>query len=460
MVGSRAQLRRALLPCLVALSISATFIVAASAAPVKLFTVNVSPNAGVAAGETGVSFTATFVNDSGGMLDAVDLTAPSKFTITDVESPSPQGTTTIDGNSLQLRELGVTAGKSVTVRFGATVACTSGSYTWTARASQSSTFSPPSKNYTLDAAASDLTIAIAGDCKAAFIAPGPQDAKRSVAQNVEPIRIEDLDPTAGPIRAEILDGSGGRLDSSHPLSNALMSVEVAVNPSNGNLVGTVTHSSMESLVTFQSGFGISESGVGYVLRLVPDDSDILAGGDANPSGLSDPFTIWDASNKCATPGNCSSGSATSRRDKLQGNVALPNAAVGDTVFEGWNLESLNSCGTYQFVSDDQLTFGSTGNSFRIVEILVPKAARQVFKDNGKPHIQVCFSSETLQFTERSGSPATLDRDGFYTGLLPDAGQFPTLGDCSQAPQLLTRKIVGADAVITWCAPAGSSKGHS
>jgi hypothetical protein len=41
----------------------------------------------------------------------------------------------------------------------------------------------------------------------------------------------------------------------------------------------------------------------------------------------------------------------------------------------------------------------------MVEILVPKAARQVVKDNGKPHIQVCFSSETLHFTTRSGSLA-------------------------------------------------------
>ena len=460
MVGLRAQLRRALLPCVIALAITATFIVAASAAAVKLFTVDISPHAGVAAGESEVPFTATFTNESAGLLDAIDLAAPSKFSITDTENPSPQGTATIVGNSLQLRGLGVTAGKSVTVQFGATVTCKGGNHTWTARGSQSSTFSPPSKNYSLDAAASDLTVSISGNCKAAFIAPGPQDAKRSVAHNVEPIRIEDLDPTAGPIRGEILDGSGGRLDSSHPLSNALMFVEIAANPSGGSLVGAVTQMSMESVASFQGGFGISESGAGYTLRLVPGDSDILAGGEANPYGLSDPLTIWDASNKCATPGHCSSGSATSRRDKLQGSVVLPNGAVGDTVFEGWNLESLNSCGTYQFLSDDQLTFGSTGNSFRIIEVLIPKAARQVFEDNGKPHIQVCFSSETLQFTARSGSPATLDGDGFHTGLLPDAGQFSTLGDCSQAPQVLSRKIVGGDALITYCAPAGSSKGHS
>ena len=459
MVGLRAKLRRALLMFVVTL-LSSTVVAAASAAPPKLFVADVSPHAGIVAGETEVPFTATFTNTTGGQLAAVDLTVPGGFSITDAGSPSPQGTAAIVGNTLQLRGLAVSSGKSVTVGFQATVTCKGGSYTWATRASQSSTFSPPSKNYTLDTASSDLTTSISGDCKAAFIAPGPQDATKSGAQNIESIRIEDHDPTADAVQGEILDGSGARLDSSHPLANLLMSVEIAANPSGGNLVGTTTVMSVQGVATFQAGFGITESGIGYVLRLVPGNSDILGGGQANSSGLSDPFTIWDTSNLCESQGNCSSGSATSKEDRLRGSLTLPFAAPGDTVFEGWNLENLNSCGSYRFVSDDQLTFGSTGNSFKIVEIHIPKAARHVFEDNGKPHIQVCFSSHTSPFTTRSGSLATLDGDGFYTGLLPDSGQFPTLSDCSQAPQILSRKIVGADAIIRFCAPAGSSKGHS
>ncbi|MGH2826975.1 MAG: hypothetical protein ACRDKF_08385 [Actinomycetota bacterium] len=459
MIGLRAKFRRALLPFVVAVMSSAV-VVAASAAPAKLFAAAVGSDAEIVAGETDVPLTATFTNVTGGSLDAVDLTAPGTFSITGAENPSPKGTATIVGNTLRLRELGIPAGKSVTVEFRATAACKSGGYTWTARASQSSTFSPPRKNYTLDTATSDLTVTVSGDCKAAFTAPGPQDAMKSEPGSIKRIRIDDNDPSADPVEGEILDGSGARLDGSHPLSNVSMSVEIAVDPSDGNLVGTPTVMSEESVAIFQDGFGITESGIDYVLRLVPGNSSILPGGEANPSGLSDPLTIWDSSNKCASSGNCSSGSATSREDKLRGVLTLPNAAAGDTIFEGWNLESLNSCGSYQFVSDDQLTFGSTGNSYRIIEILIPKAARQLFSENGKPHIQVCFSTHTLQFTTRDGSPAALDGDGFYTGLLPDVGQLPTLGDCSEAPQVLSRKIAGADAIITYCAPAGSSKGHS
>ena len=459
MVGLRAKLRRALLPFAVALMSSAV-VVAASAAPMRLFAAAVGSDADVVAGETDVPLTATLTNTTEGSLNAVDLTAPSMFSITGSESPSPSGTATIVGNTLRLRDLGLSAGESATVEFRATVACKGGSFAWTARGSQSSSFSPASKNYTLDTAASDLTITVSGDCKAAFTEPGPQDAKRSETGNVVPIRTEDHDPAADPVEGEILDGSGARLDGSHPLSNVSMSVQIATNPSGGNLVGTATVTSEESVATFQDGFGINESGMDYVLRLVPGNSNILPGGVANPSGLSDPLTIWDSSNKCQGNGNCSSGSATSRGDKLRGELTLPNAAAGDTIFEGWNLESLNSCGSYRFVSDDQLTFGSTGNSFRIIEVLIPKAARQLFSENGKPQMQVCFSSHTLQFTTRAGSLAALDGDGFYTGLLPDSGQFPTLGDCSDAPQVLSRKIVRADAIITYCAPAGSSKGHS
>ncbi|MDQ4059215.1 MAG: hypothetical protein M3124_08845 [Actinomycetota bacterium] len=459
MVRLRARYRRTLIPFVVAFMSSAV-IVAASAAPVKLFTATVGPEADVVAGETGVPMTATFTNVTSGSLDAVDLTVPATFSITGAESPSPKGTAAIVGDTLRLRELGLSAGQSATVEFRATVACKRGDFTWTVRASQSSSFSPPNKNYMLDTAASNLTTTVSGDCKAAFIEPGPQDAERSETGNIVLIRTEDHDPLADPVEGEILDGSGNRLDASHPLSNVSMSVQIANNPSGGSLVGTATVMSEESVATFQDGFGINESGMNYVLRLVPGNSNILPGGEANPSGLSDPFTIWDRSNKCASAGNCSSGSATSRGGKLQGELTLPNAAAGDTIFEGWNLESLNSCGSYQFVSDDQLTFGSTGNSFRIIEILIPKAARQLFAENGKPQMQVCFSSHTLQFTTRNGTLAGLDGDGFYTGLLPDSGQFPTLGGCSEAPQVLARKIARADAIITYCAPAGSSKGHS
>lgn len=459
MVGLRAKFRSALLPFVVAFMSSAV-VVAASAAPVRLFAAVLGPDVDVLAGETDVPLTATFTNTTGGLLNAVDLTAPSMFSITGAENPSSTGTTTIVGNTLRLRKLGLSAGQSATVEFLATVACKGGGFTWTTRASQSSTFSPPSKNYILDTATSDLTITVSGDCRAAFTEPGPQDAERSEAGNIVPIRIEDHDPTADPVEGAILDGSGARLDASHPLSNVSMSVEIAANPSGGNLVGTATVTSDQSVATFQDGFGISRSGMDYVLRLVPGNSNILPGGETNPSGLSDPLTIWDESNKCANPGNCSSGSATSREDRLRGVLTLPNAAGGDTIFEGWNLESLNSCGSYQFVSDDQLTFGSTGDSFKIIEILIPKAARQLFADNGKPHIQVCFSSHTLQFITRDGSLAALDGDGVYTGLLPDSGQFPALSDCSEAPQVLSRRIAGADAIITYCAPAGSSKGHS
>jgi hypothetical protein len=416
----------------------------------KGFTTTISPDAGLVAGATEVSFTATFTNKDKSVLDAIDLTAPLGFKIASTAEPLPGGSATIDGSVLELRELNLYQGQSSTVQFTGAVACKDGQYTWVAKEPRSKHADKGRKPGRTSSAETEVE----GNCSAAFVAPGPQDADKSDEESFVPIRTVDGDPDSPPVQVAILDGAGAPLGASHPLANVGVSVEIATNPSGGSLVGQTSASAVGGVATFHDGFGITESGIDYVLRAVPDSHDIQ-------SGLSDPLSIWDAVTFCETSGSCSTGVATSP-EGLEGVVTLPDADAGDTVFEGWNVESLNDCDGYEFLSDDQLTFGSTGSSFRVIEVVIPDSGGHSYtgKGKGKPKVQVCFSSSSLQFKTRAGELAELDPDGFFTGLLPDHKQFHWLGGCEDAPQILDRKSMGSDVVVKYCAPAGASKGHS
>src|SRR4029079_4003355 len=81
--------------------------------PIKCYKVDLSP-AGFVAGST-QQLTAKLKNESGGQsLGSSNLDAPAGYTVTNVGTPS-LGTATLSGSQIQLRNLSLPVGQTVTV---------------------------------------------------------------------------------------------------------------------------------------------------------------------------------------------------------------------------------------------------------------------------------------------------------------------------------------------------------
>ncbi len=467
-------IRRPLYALLAALAMWAASGPPASAATLKQFTVSISTPSGAVpvAGTTSVFNTAVITNVNGGLLDTVNLTAPANHEVTGIPTSS-EGTALIvgtgPGNVLRLEDLGLSMGASATVSFQDSVACAAGTFHWAATGSGSTTnqgFQPTS-----------ASTGVTGNCSLAFVPPGPQDNRRSTNTTTGffPMTTRDNDSSADPFQVEIRDGNGTRLSLSHFLSDGAR-ITLAIQPplppfvSSANLVGMASANTTDSVASFS--VGIDTSGIGYVLRADSAIGDIGSG--YSNVGRTDVLSIWDSSNRCKSSGGCPDLSTGVAIGPGQGHARaeglLHTAALGDSIAEAWNVEDLNSCPGYTFIDpDEQLTFESNPEttSYQIITVTYPKKARKAFTNNGeKPHGGVCFSSH-IEFIQRDGT-LTLTRDsfGFFTGLLPDQGQYGLTGqaagpmDCAHFPQVLANRISGADWIIQYCAPPGDPKGHS
>jgi hypothetical protein len=113
----------------------------------------------------GSTVTATFVNETAHQrLGSADLTAPSGYALT--SATASQGSATVVGNVVELRNLGLMPGQSVTVTIQL-ASSTCSTHEWTVQAKQANNFSgPPGNNLTLDTANSNLNTAVCGvPCK-------------------------------------------------------------------------------------------------------------------------------------------------------------------------------------------------------------------------------------------------------------------------------------------------------
>jgi hypothetical protein len=157
-VISRRAVWVALLGALVASLLTAAL---ASANPDKPYSVVLTD--GVAA--NGSTVTATFVNENPTQrLGSADLTAPSGYTLSSVTAS--RGSVTVAGNVVELRNLALMPGQSLTVTIVMTSATCSTSR-WSVVAKQSNDFSGlPGNDLTLNASNSNLnTAACAAPCK-------------------------------------------------------------------------------------------------------------------------------------------------------------------------------------------------------------------------------------------------------------------------------------------------------
>jgi hypothetical protein len=383
----------------------------------KPYAVDVAPHP-VAAGST-QTFTATFSNETKTQqIGSANLTVPAGFSIVSAANPSPLGTATVVGSTIQLRSLSAPPGTSVTVSVVAISPCTPGDYPWVAIAKQSNNFSgDPGNDLTFDAANSNLVTTTTGTCSLGFgFLSQPADAQKNTN-----ITSERYLPTGAPVQVQVLDANGAIITS----ASVPVTLSIATNPGGGVLTSAAVNA-VGGIATFPT-LSIDKTGLGYTLAATTTAASIDA-------GESSAFDIVDVGKNCPA-GPCQSGTVTN--GNTSANELASAGASGDQLTLVLSVEALDCVG-YTEVSA-VVTFDTTGTRTKTITITIPKSV-----GGNANSRQVCFSSPT-PFTDRFGATVT-------TGLLPDCTVAP-------APCTLSSKVVQGNIVVMFSAPAGDPKGR-
>ncbi len=220
-------------------------------------------------------------NTSNISLGSINLTVPPLLTITGASAS--KGTVTQAGNLVQVRTVGLGAGKSMTITVNAVAPCKTTTLTWYVMAMSGSNYT--GTTFALDTTKSTKTTKVNGTCTLAFVA-GRQPGS---AHPNEVISSVDFDPSGAPIQVKVLDGSGN--PSSFPAGIALA---IGSNPGGGTLGGTSTKTASGGVATFDD-LTIDNPGVDYTL---------VASSTGFASVTSGPFTIADMDVPCEPNVDC------------------------------------------------------------------------------------------------------------------------------------------------------------
>jgi len=309
-----------------------TTIVAGAALPLsgatkKLYTVDVSPHS-VNTGAT-VTFTATITNKASSQsLGSCNLTAPAGFTLLSTTQPQ-QGTATLVGNVVQLRNLNDAMNAVRSVGLSAKTPTTAGTYTWGVECRQSNDFNPdqPSNQFTLDAANSNLKTTVSTPLPSADIAVTSNTDSPDPVVGANTVEYTVVVHNNGPATSGSLT-----LADSLPAGGSITSVAATNWTCSGTGASTsCTHAAIASGADAES----------VVVRVLAPNSDTTITNHAavSQSGATDP-----------APGNNASDQSTT--------VTQDSSCTSGTI----------SCGTGRIVYslDSQVTTGSTPSASRFV----------------------------------------------------------------------------------------------
>lgn len=388
----------------------------------------------------------------------VDPAGPVSVTST---QPGFAGTAALDGSVIELRDLGVTKLKSVTVTLAVNPTCdpTASSYVLSTKAKLTPDFGGvPADDMTL--IGPQPAIDIAGKCTLAFSAD-PADASRDTSITSEiflPL------PSGAPITVTVLDGSG-----SAPVTWWSSPVDIALqdNPGGGTLTGYVSTTPVGGVASFWDVGGpapgplLDVSASNYRLRATSP-------GISTPPPVSQPFDIVDSGKRCDPGQTCSatttatksavtvSGGATSPDDLLR--VSLGSATAAPFVCAGYTPTSE--------VLDFDLTSLTGGEAGGVKTAVFTLFKQYVTRPANK--YEVCYQAP-LKFRTKSGAWATpVDENGdlvtdYHTGLLPTCDCTPRSGPRRKDPTppciLSRKKDRSKNVVVTILAPAGDPRGR-
>lgn len=396
----------------------------------KCFAVAVSPSS--LAAEASAAFTFTVTNEASPQtLGSVQISAPPGFVITGASGASSM--VSVTSSSATFNDLmsgqGLSPGATTTLTVTAVAACGGGSYQWGIEAHQANDFNSPGNMFQLDPdSAGNLSGTLTGSCSLAFTSDG-QPTGTTVSAVI-------TSATGGPVKVEILDGSGQLATG----STAAVTIAIAnvQGTGSGSLSGTTTVDASAGVASF-SDLSINATGA-YALV-------------ATSQGITSPSSNSFIISNVKVPCTASSCSASASSTTTMGTVTSSPTTAGEFLEAGIGGVTYSCAGTYQPVSDP-FGFGlftSSGvadpNAQFTSTLEIFKATVDASGHTGASSYEICYAS-IQPFTALAGTSATAVIGGvtYNTGLLPDCAS-PPVRPCVQD----RHKDNAGDVVVTFLA---------
>ena len=336
-------------------------------APSQTLPAPLNQPAGVPAGATGVSMTAAFLNENkvgtGLNLGSSNLTAPSGFTVNSASvggsalpacsASTPATTSCLNGNTVELRSLGLIPGAALTLAMTVTppttlTACTVASpCVWTVSSKQSNDFSgTPGNDLNVDANTSTLNTVLAQ----LQFAPSSEPHNTRLGQAITDSDYNPPPPagTGGPVIVEVADANGTPVSSYDGAVTLTLTTpnNPFTNPNPATLSGTNPLNASAGVARF-SDLTVNDPGNGFTLTASTPASDMLT------STTSTLFNVQQAAALCAEKKSCSAEATSTNSGVTDGGIDVTvSSASGDTSelaesidFGNWpSATRINECG--------------------------------------------------------------------------------------------------------------------
>ncbi len=452
-----ARIRPVLLAAASTLLLLAIVVPTASAiTSVKPYKFVIGPPDPVAAGTT-ATFSQVYLENQANTqqlgsanISAAGVTFPTPQTIT-----LSTGSATVFSDHIELRNLAIPPGGSITFSFVATVTCTaSDPITWLVQPKQSNNWSgPPGNAFNPPSLDSDFTTGVTGTCHLEFVhQPNHSVKNKDITDVVFDLTDTDAVQDGTSPTVALKDGAGNSITSfngSISLTRTALAGSGSLALSSGPCTlssGVVSCTAASGVATF-SGLQVTSAGY-YTLTATALGFSVTSDSDLSTTDI-DAFAIVD--DACAPSDTCL--------------VNIPRQMQVESTNTGSGYVTLIvgvgvlDCGDdFQhapFVTEINST-DSDASGTKTDTVTIYKQYVNSQPNNGASFFQVCYQAPHT-FTTMDGTPATEGPPGTFTGLLPDCPPHPTAAD---APCILKKSKNGAgDVVIVLLLPAGDPK-HS
>lgn len=388
----------------------------------------------IPAGAT-ATVTLTISNDASPQkLGSSDITAPSGHAVTEIVSIPEGASAAIASPSLiELRDLNLPAGQQAVIQFRVTTPCQAGTYAWSLDAKQANNHSgDPGNDFVLDVVNSDLTTDVFGQCQLAF-ARQPADAEKAPTTITSVAR----DPAGLPVQVEVRSADGLEAVAIPELQ---VDLAVDVDPC-GKMPLTLAGGSATTDASGEAefpGLSLDQSCLGYTLR---------ASSSGYADGTSDAFDILDDVQTCSSGSSCTA--------EVPGQASITTTGPeGGYAQLAISAESVIDCPEYSEAQATMITFESTTGGTNLVTILLDKSLLDPRLKSKS--LRVCYSSDSLIWTDRSGLLIGDDEPLGTPSLLPDCPKRATSAGPCQLKTTATSELF----TVSFLSPTGATRGRT
>lgn len=441
----------------------------------RTFTAGATP-ASVAAGKNSASLTFTINNTGTVTLGSADITVPSGFANVSVTQLTAPATASVVGGVVQLRNLGLAGGSSVTASITADAPCTGGGGSWTVAAKATN-----GQAFTL--VGNTPSTSTTGMCTLAFTSQ-PNNAK--ALQNITDVPYNDPSP-GNAVAVQALNGDNVQANAATGTVTVDKSAGFFTSPGSGFSGNSLSLSG--GSVSFPN---LQSDRTGLDLQLTATATGYTS------SSASNVFDISVDGRKC-TSDTCNAN-ASSAHTSVTANGAGTNTTdvgVGLLDFSVFSIPA-NVCsagafspipGSQGFTQTIQETANTPAHPDYTITVVFDKTISNAIPQNGVSSIQACLLAKRVD--PATGLPRSCSDDitagltgfptandpngdlsfrahcdtsngptaGYWEGLMPNAG--PGINSCSDprltGPAVLSRnRNTGtgpANVQITFCKPS-------